>query len=290
MWRVEINNFLYSFLAGGASTGLIQLFQTPVDLMNLIIYSQNQNQPIPFVQRLFCYLQLLQEDGIITYLCKNGFQKIMRSALLSGVHFSVKDTLKSLFLSDHEVTKNTRKLFFGTLINGGISGIIGLLTVYFLDFQMIMQMNNAGPQSNRNSTRSNQIKQVFIGLGLSLPGVFVYRAFYFGCYDAGKQILWGKAVKQRKASFLFKFFLAYISTFIASSFSYPFDTIRRRIMMQQNTSGPRKIGIFGVIKQIIQKEGLSGFFKGNSITIGRYVNQSLALVLYDCFQKIILRI
>ncbi|CAK88328.1 unnamed protein product (macronuclear) [Paramecium tetraurelia] len=131
-------------------------------------------------ERLFCYFRLLQEDGIITYLFKSGSQKIMRSALLSGVHFSVKDTLKSLLLSNTEIQNNTKKLFYGTLINGGISGIVGMLTVYLLDFKMIMQMNNAGPQSNRNSTRQNQIKQVFIGLGLSIPGVFVYRALYFG--------------------------------------------------------------------------------------------------------------
>ncbi|KAN0031074.1 hypothetical protein ACTA71_004046 [Dictyostelium dimigraforme] len=61
-------------------------------------------------------------------------------------------------------------------------------------------------------------------------GIFVYRAAFFGGYDTAKGILLGE--KNKKSSFSASWGIAQVVTTIAGVVSYPFDTVRRRMMMQ----------------------------------------------------------
>ena len=66
--------------------------------------------------------------------------------------------------------------------------------------------------------------------GLSrLQGIIVYRGAYFGLYDTAKGYLFGD---DRRSSFLARWAVAQTVTALAGIISYPFDTVRRRLMMQ----------------------------------------------------------
>ena len=56
--------------------------------------------------------------------------------------------------------------------------------------------------------KSDGIIGLYRGFGISVIGIFIYRAFYFGLYDMGKELVWGNEEAQKKASFLIKFFFA----------------------------------------------------------------------------------
>ena len=60
-------------------------------------------------------------------------------------------------------------------------------------------------------------------------GIIVYRGVYFGLYDTAKGVLFDD---ERHASFFAKWAVAQTVTAIAGIASYPFDTVRRRLMMQ----------------------------------------------------------
>jgi hypothetical protein len=60
-------------------------------------------------------------------------------------------------------------------------------------------------------------------------GIIVYRGVYFGLYDTAKGVLFDD---ERRASFLAKWAVAQAVTAVAGLASYPFDTVRRRLMMQ----------------------------------------------------------
>ncbi len=62
-----------------------------------------------------------------------------------------------------------------------------------------------------------------------LQGIIVYRGAYFGLYDTAKGVLFGD---DRRASFLARWAVAQTVTALAGIISYPFDTVRRRLMMQ----------------------------------------------------------
>ena len=57
----------------------------------------------------------------------------------------------------------------------------------------------------------------------------MYRGAYFGLYDTAKGVLFKD---EKQASFLAKWAVAQAVTILAGVISYPFDTVRRRLMMQ----------------------------------------------------------
>jgi hypothetical protein len=57
----------------------------------------------------------------------------------------------------------------------------------------------------------------------------VYRGAYFGLYDTAKGVLFKD---EKTANFFAKWAVAQTVTALAGVVSYPFDTVRRRLMMQ----------------------------------------------------------
>lgn len=76
------------------------------------------------------------------------------------------------------------------------------------------------------------ITGLYQGFTVSVVGIFTYRAFYFGGYDAGKSFIWGNPEEQKSASFLARFAFAQLVTSTSETLAYPLDTIRRRLMME----------------------------------------------------------
>ena len=64
-------------------------------------------------------------------------------------------------------------------------------------------------------------------------GIIVYRGAYFGLYDTAKGVLFAD---EKKANILAKWAVAQTVTAAAGVVSYPFDTVRRRLMMQARRS------------------------------------------------------
>ena len=62
----------------------------------------------------------------------------------------------------------------------------------------------------------------------------MYRGVYFGLYDTAKGVLFEN---ERRAGFFAKWAVAQAVTALAGIASYPFDTVRRRLMMQARHTG-----------------------------------------------------
>lgn len=71
---------------------------------------------------------------------------------------------------------------------------------------------------------------------LRLQGIIVYRGAYFGLYDTAKGVLFKD---EKTANFFAKWAVAQAVTAAAGVLSYPFDTVRRRLMMQVGPPSPR---------------------------------------------------
>jgi len=116
---------------------------------------------------------------------------------------------------------------------------------------------------------------LYQGFGVSVQGIIVYRGSYFGLYDTGKGALLNK-----DSSIVAKFVVAQVATNAAGVLSYPFDTVRRRLMM---TSGGKKLynGTADAFVKIYQQEGFTAFFKGAFSNVLRGVGGALVLIMYD---------
>ena len=62
-----------------------------------------------------------------------------------------------------------------------------------------------------------------------MQGIIVYRGAYFGFYDTAKGVLFKD---EKNANIIAKWAVAQTVTAAAGICSYPFDTVRRRLMMQ----------------------------------------------------------
>ena len=67
----------------------------------------------------------------------------------------------------------------------------------------------------------------------ALQGIIVYRGAYFGLYDTAKGVLFKD---EKTANFFAKWGVAQTVTAMAGIASYPFDTVRRRLMMQVSST------------------------------------------------------
>lgn len=120
---------------------------------------------------------------------------------------------------------------------------------------------------------------------MSVFGIFVYRAFYFGGYDTGKRLVFGDDKAQQESNFFKKFFFAQFVVSTSETISFPLDTVRRKLMMQSGRKGTnveiKYTSTMDCYKKTLAEEGVKGFFKGNLSNIYRSVGSSLVLVLYD---------
>ena len=105
----------------------------------------------------------------------------------------------------------------------------------------------------------------------------MYRGAYFGLYDTGKGVLFKD---EKNASFLGKWAVAQAVTAMAGVLSYPFDTVRRRLMMQAGGE-IQYSGTIDCWKKIAQNEGPKAFFKGALSNVLRGAGGAFVLVLYD---------
>lgn len=130
--------------------------------------------------------------------------------------------------------------------------------------------------------KSDGLVGLYRGYPPTLCCLFIYRGLYFGMYDFGKEFILKGSLGN---SVLIKFFFAQLVVIISETTAYPFDTIRRRMMMQsgQKTREYKSATDCGL--KMLKTEGWKSLYLGNSANILRSIGASLVLVLYDFFKE-----
>ncbi|KAF2312894.1 hypothetical protein GH714_040952 [Hevea brasiliensis] len=129
---------------------------------------------------------------------------------------------------------------------------------------------------------SDGIVGLYRGFGVSIMGITLYRGMYFGFYDTMKPIV---LVGTFEGNFLASFLLGWCITTVSGVCAYPFDTLRRRMML---TSGqPVKYrNALHAFREIIRLEGFTALYRG--VTANMLVGIAGAGVLagYDQLHRI----
>ena len=84
-----------------------------------------------------------------------------------------------------------------------------------------------------------------------------------------------------------KFAIAQTTAIIAGFISYPFDTVRRRLMMQAGRKDVLYTGTLDCWRKIAANEGPAAFFKGAGSNVLRGTGGALVLAGYDEIKKYI---
>lgn len=116
-------------------------------------------------------------------------------------------------------------------------------------------------------------------------GIVIYRAVYFGFYDTAR----GLMTDPHSTPIYVSWAIAQVVTSVAGIVAYPFDTVRRRMMMQSGLAATEIIykSSLHCWTTIAKQEGVRGFYKGSLANVFRGTGDAFVLVLYDIIKKML---
>mmetsp|Transcript_44915 Transcript_44915/g.141418 ORF Transcript_44915/g.141418 Transcript_44915/m.141418 type:complete len:411 (-) Transcript_44915:60-1292(-) len=290
------SNPLRSFLKGGISATISKTAVAPIERIKLLLQVQATSTQItdPYKGIVDCAVRVYKEQGALAFW-RGNTANILRYFPTQALNFAFKDKYKEMFCRPAEEV-GFWLFFLGNLAAGGAAGATSLLFVYPLDFARTRLGADVGKSKEDRQFnglfdciakiyKSDGIGGLYQGFAASILGIIVYRAAFFGGFDTLKAVLmkvgFGAVVWQA-------FLVAEFTTAVAGIISYPFDTVRRRLMMK--SGGGSTIQYKGTIDcavQIVKQEGVGGLFKGSLSNVFRGTGAALVLVLYDWLSKFI---
>lgn len=115
-------------------------------------------------------------------------------------------------------------------------------------------------------------------------GIIIYRAAYFGFFDTAK----GMLPDPKNTHIVISWMIAQCVTTVSGIISYPFDTVRRRMMMQSGVPVEKRLykNTIHCWGKIGRTEGSGAFFKGALSNVFRGTGGALVLVFYDELKKL----
>ncbi|KAF5277660.1 hypothetical protein FQR65_LT15930 [Abscondita terminalis] len=216
-----------------------------------------------------CFIRIPKEQGFTSFW-RGNLANVIRYFPTQALNFAFKDIYQKMFLEGIDKKKQFFKYFMGNLASGGAAGATSLCFVYPLDYARTRLAADVGGGKDRIYTglmdclvktmKSDGLIGLYRGFVVSVQGIIIYRATYFGCFDTAK----AQAV----------------TTFTGVT-SYPFDTVRRRMMMQSGQKETLYKNTADCWIKIYKQEGAIAFFRGSLSNIIRGMGGALVLVLYD---------
>lgn len=289
--------FVKDFAAGGISAAISKTAVAPIERVKLLLQVQHISKQISpdkqYKGMIDCFVRIPREQGFLSYW-RGNLANVIRYFPTQALNFAFKDKYKQVFLGG--VDKHTQfwRYFLGNLASGGAAGATSLCFVYPLDFartRLAADIGKTGAEREFSGLGNCLVKifkhdgivGLYRGFGVSVQGIIIYRAAYFGFYDTAR----GMLPDPKNTPIYISWAIAQVVTTVAGIVSYPFDTVRRRMMMQ---SGRKKTEI--VYKStlhcwstIAKTEGTNAFFKGAFSNVLRGTGGAFVLVLYDEIKK-----
>lgn len=286
-------SFAKDFMAGGISAAVSKTAVAPIERVKLLLQVQAASKQIAkenqYKGMIDCFKRIPQEQGFLSFW-RGNMANVIRYFPTQALNFSFKDVYKQVFLGGVDKNKQFWRYFGGNLASGGAAGATSLCFVYPLDFARTRLGADVGRGAGerqynglidclKKTVKSDGVIGLYRGFMVSVQGIIIYRATYFGFFDTAK----GMLPDPKNTPFLISFAIAQCVTTIAGITSYPFDTVRRRMMMQ---SGRAKADIMykntlDCWAKIAKQEGGGAFFKGAFSNVLRGTGGALVLVLYD---------
>jgi solute carrier family 25 (adenine nucleotide translocator) protein 4/5/6/31 len=285
------------FLAGGISAAVSKTAVAPIERVKLLLQVQHVSKQIAKDQQykgmIDCFSRVRKEQGFLSFW-RGNLANVIRYFPTQALNFAFKDIWKALFMQGVDKKTQFWRYFAANMASGGAAGATSLFFVYPLDFARtrlaadVGKKGATGVQGRQYSgmfdcimktVRSDGVLGLYKGFNVSVQGIIIYRACYFGFFDTAK----GALPDPKNTPFLISWAIAQTVTVGSGVISYPWDTIRRRMMMQAGLpkAEQRYTNTWNCATKIMSEEGFSAFFKGAFSNVLRGTGGALVLVFYD---------
>jgi solute carrier family 25 (mitochondrial adenine nucleotide translocator), member 4/5/6/31 len=290
-------HFFADFMIGGVSAAVSKTAVAPIERVKLLLQVQDASKHIQVADRYKgigdCFSRVHKEQGFNSFW-RGNLANVIRYFPTQALNFAFKDTYKKT-LCPYNPKTQPGMFFLGNMAAGGAAGATSLMFVYPLDFARTRLAADVGKGKKggerefaglndciRKIYKSDGPIGLYRGFVISVVGIIVYRAAYFGMFDTGKAFLFPDT---KKANFFAMWAFAQAVTVGSGITSYPLDTVRRRMMMQSGRTDVLYTGTVDCFKKILKNEGPKAFFKGALSNVIRGTGGALVLVFYDKIQS-----
>ncbi|XP_038069754.1 ADP/ATP translocase 3-like [Patiria miniata] len=289
--REVVVSFAKDLAAGGISAAISKTAVAPIERVKLLLQVQAASRQIAVKDQytgiVNCFSRVTKEQGFFS-LWRGNLANVIRYFPTQALNFAFKDKYKRVFLDGVDKKKQFLRYFAGNLASGGAAGATSLCFVYPLDFARTRLAADVGKGLAEREFKglgnclssifkSDGILGLYRGFAVSVQGIIIYRAAYFGFYDTAK----GMLPTKYQRNIIISWMVAQTVTTCSGIISYPFDTVRRRMMMQSGRKDIMYKNTIDCWRKIAQNEGGRAFFKGAFSNVLRGTGGALVLVLYD---------
>jgi len=291
----NVKSFAQDLAAGGTAAAVSKTLVAPIERVKLLLQVQAASKALEgkeYKGIVDAFVRIPKEQGFMSFW-RGNMANVIRYFPTQALNFAFKDTYKQMFLAGVDKKTQFGRYFLGNLASGGAAGATSLCFVYPLDFARTRLGADVGSGKAREFNglvhciktiaKRDGIRGLYQGFFVSIQGIIVYRASYFGTYDT----VMGVLPDSKNMNFFLKWGVAQVVTTGAGVVSYPFDTVRRRMMMQSGRAKEDLLykGTADCWKKIYQQEGGRAFFKGAFSNVLRGTGGALVLVLYGELKK-----
>lgn len=282
-------------LIGGGIGAISKTVMAPVERVKLLMQTMDSNPDVLSgkVERYKgvgdCFTRVYSEQGLKAFW-RGNLVNCLRYAPQQGSSLAFNDAINNAF-PQYDSKKQFWQSLAVKLTSGGLAGAAANTICYPFDYartRLASDVKKGGGQFKgiwdciSTTVKAQGIGGLYTGWSVTVAGAFVYRAGQLGLF---KQIQDMNPYKDDRGT------IGVVSSFIAVTtartaimpFNYPFDTVRRRMMLQSEKSQADKLykGSFDCFNQVLKKEGLKGMYKGMVPELFRGVGGSLVIVAYE---------
>jgi solute carrier family 25 (adenine nucleotide translocator) protein 4/5/6/31 len=293
----DFRKFGIDLASGGTAAAISKTAVAPIERVKLLLQVQDASASITKENRYKGIIDVLtrvpKEQGF-TALWRGNLANVIRYFPTQALNFAFKDTYKKIFTDGYDKKKDFWKFFAGNLASGGAAGATSLCFVYPLDFARTRLAADVGKGSSREFkgladclikiAKSDGPIGLYRGFFVSVQGIIIYRAAYFGMFDTAKMVF---TKEGERLNFFAAWGIAQVVTVGSGVLSYPWDTVRRRMMMQSGRKDILYKNTLDCAVKIIKDEGMRAMFKGALSNVFRGTGGALVLAIYDEIQKFI---
>ncbi|OEL25608.1 ADP,ATP carrier protein ER-ANT1 [Dichanthelium oligosanthes] len=284
------------FAMGGAAAVVAKTGAAPVERVKLLL--QNQGEMLrrgtltrPYKGIADAFARVLHEEGAAA-LWRGNQANVIRYFPTQASNFAFKGYFKSFLGYDREKDGKWRWLA-GNVASGSAAGATTSLLLYHLDYARTRLATDAiESRGNKRQFRglldvykrtltTDGISGLYRGFSVSIVGITLYRGLYFGIYDTMKPLV---LVGPLEGNFFASFALGWAVTTFSGACAYPFDTVRRRMMLTSGQPFKYRNG-FHAVRQIVLTEGFFSLFRGVGANILSGMAGAGVLSGYDQLQQ-----
>jgi solute carrier family 25 (adenine nucleotide translocator) protein 4/5/6/31 len=291
----KLEQLASDLLIGGSIGAVSKTVMAPVERVKLLLQTQDSNPEVISgkVARYKgigdCFSRVSKEQGVKAFW-RGNLVNCLRYAPQQGSALAFNDMINAMFPNYDSKTQFWQSMA-SKLTSGGLAGAIANTICYPFDFARTRLASDMAKGQGKfkgisdcivSTVRSQGLTGLYTGWSVTVAGAFVYRAGQLGFF---KQIQDMNPYAKDKGT------LGAVSSFVAVTvarsavmpFNYPFDTVRRRMMLESEKSKADRQykSSFDCFNKVMKKEGFKGMYKGMIPELFRGVGGSLVVVIYD---------